>query len=326
MRVNYLGLEAFLAVAELGSFSKAAARLNLSQTALSHRLRKIEEELGVRLLARTTREVSLTGQGQAILPRVKAQLTALNGLLAELQDEGRKARQRTVFACVPSVALYTLPAVLGEFTARHPDVDLILRDLPAAEIVDQVRAGAVEFGLAIMGAGHWDLDSEPQMVEPYHLLVARTHRLAGRASVTLDDLPGETMVRIRTQSTNRELVEAALEPVRAQIRFRYDVLNAVAALSMVATGQAITVLPRQMGLLGWGQVVGLPFADVEISRQLGLVWRRGVPLSDAAQQLADLLRGHMTGAATGVAGMPLPPGMPEVPQTAAVEVSPGHPG
>jgi DNA-binding transcriptional LysR family regulator len=295
MRVNYLGLEAFLAVAELGSFSKAAARLNLSQTALSHRLRKIEEELGVRLLARTTREVSLTGQGQAILPRVKAQLTALNTLLAELQDDGRKARQRTVFACVPSVALHTLPAVMGDFAAEFPQVDLVLRDLPAAEIMDQVRSGAVEFGLTILGAGHWDLDSEPLMIEPYHLLVARGHRLAGQARVTLDDLRGEVMVRIRTQSTNRELVDVALEPIQGQVHWRYEVLNAVAALSLVATGRAVTVLPRQMGLLGWGQVVGLPFADVEVSRQLGIVSRRGVPLSKAAGRLVDLLRARLIG-------------------------------
>lgn len=238
--------------------------------------------------------MSLTGQGQAILPRVKAQLTALNTLLSELQDEGRKARQRTVFACVPSVALYTLPAVLADFASAYPLVDLVLRDLPAAEIVDQVRAGAVEFGVTMLGAGHWDLDSDPLMTEPYLLLVPPAHRLAARASVTLDDLRGETMVRIRTQSTNRELVDAALEPVAAQIHYRYEVLNAAAALSLVATGAAITVLPRQMALLGWGQVVGLPFADVEVSRQLGLVWPRGVPLSDPAARLVALLRARLT--------------------------------
>jgi len=65
MRVDYLGLEAFVAVAELGSFSRAAQRLNLTQTALSHRIRKIEEDLGTRLLVRTSREVSLTMAGQA---------------------------------------------------------------------------------------------------------------------------------------------------------------------------------------------------------------------------------------------------------------------
>jgi DNA-binding transcriptional LysR family regulator len=74
MRVDYLGLEAFIAVAEVGSFSKAAERLNLTQTALSHRIRKIEADLGTRLLVRTSRDVSLTIAGQNLLPKVRAQI------------------------------------------------------------------------------------------------------------------------------------------------------------------------------------------------------------------------------------------------------------
>lgn len=294
MRVNYLGLEAFLAVAELGSFRKAAERLHLSQTALSHRLRKIEEELGVRLLARTSREVSLTEQGQAVLPRVKAQMSELNAILAELQEGARLSRQRVTFACLPTVVVNTLPHIMADFVAEYPAVDLFLRDLPVTEVIEQVRSGAVEFGITLLGATHWDLQGELLIAEPYHLLMARSHRLARRSSVTMDDLRGEDLVRIRTQSTNRELVEVALDPVMADLRWRYEVLNAATALAMVSTGRALTVLPRQMGLLGWADVVGRPFSDVTLVRKVGLLTRRGVPLSRPAQRLVDLLRQRLT--------------------------------
>lgn len=293
MRVNYLGLEAFAAVAELGSFSRAAARLNLSQTALSHRIRKIEEELGVRLLARTSRGVSLTKAGQRILPQVKTQLGELSAIMASLRDEGQATARRLTFACLPTISQYYLPGILADFAIAMPGVDVVLRDQPVAEIVNLVRNGEVEFGVTILGAGHWDLEAEPLGSEPYYLLVAKGHRLAAQDSVTLDDLAGEVMVRIRTQSTNRELVEVAIAPVRDRIRWRYEVQNAATALSLVATGAAVTVLPRLTADLTSGRLVGLPFADVDLSRRLGVLSRRGVPVSAAGQRLLAMIRARL---------------------------------
>ena len=74
MRIDFLGLEAFLSIAERGSFQRAAAHLNLSQTAISHRMRKLEEDLGLKLFARTTREVTLTRAGIDFLPKARRAL------------------------------------------------------------------------------------------------------------------------------------------------------------------------------------------------------------------------------------------------------------
>jgi DNA-binding transcriptional LysR family regulator len=89
MRIDFLGLHAFVAIAERGSFQLAAAHLNLSQTALSHRMRKLEDDLGVRLLSRTTREVSLTPAGLALLPKVRSMIEDLSASLAELRLNGK---------------------------------------------------------------------------------------------------------------------------------------------------------------------------------------------------------------------------------------------
>src|SRR5829696_6807908 len=85
MRIDFLGLHAFVAIAERGSFQLAAAHLNLSQMALSHRIRKLEEDLGVKLLSRTTREVSLTQAGLNLLPKVKNTIETLSVTLEELR-------------------------------------------------------------------------------------------------------------------------------------------------------------------------------------------------------------------------------------------------
>jgi DNA-binding transcriptional LysR family regulator len=290
MRVDYLGLEAFIAVAELGSFSKAAKRLDLTQTALSHRIRKIEADLGTRLLDRTSRDVSLTMAGQEMLPQVRSQLEALAELYGTVRDSGRETLGRLVFACLPTIAGYYLPDLMYAFSKANPGLQLVLLDQPAAAVVKLVQQGDAEFGITITGATPWDVEAEHLCTEPYVLLVNRRHRLASRSSVTRADLLGEPLVRIRTQSTNRKLIEDSLGAVSKSFDWRFEVQNAATAMRLVAAGTAITVLPRLTMHLAPNELVGLPFADVDLSREVLAVRRRGVPLSPAAEALFVMIR------------------------------------
>lgn len=290
MRIDYLGLEAFVAIAELGSFGRAAAQLNLSQTALSHRIRKIEEDLGLQLLVRTTREVSLTKVGQALLPQAREHLNHLEELYANLRKRGREKQLLLNFACLPTIATSYLPLVLRQFSGEYPDLTIQLHDRPVPRIAELVQAGDAEFGITILGAGHWDLESDEICEEDYILLVPRTHRLADRGTICRADLEGEAFVRIRTQSANRELVYDALGPYRDRLIWRYEVQNAATAMSLVSAGLAVTVLPSVTARMASDNIVGLRFSDVKMSRPLGVLRRRGTQLSEAGQRLIDLLR------------------------------------
>ncbi|MCB5204591.1 LysR family transcriptional regulator [Neorhizobium sp. T786] len=293
MRVDYLGLEAFVAVAELGSFSKAARKLNLTQTALSHRVRKIETDLNTRLLVRTSREISLTKAGQLLLPQVRDQLANLAELYEATRGTGHEARRCMVFACLPTIASYYLPHLMKTFSDCHRGFQVVLLDQPAGRIMDLVKEGEAEFGITIIGATPWDLEVESLCREPYVLLVNRQHRLAEQTSVTREDLLGEPMVRIRTQSTNRQLVENSLGDVSRQLDWRFEVQNAATAMSLVASGVALTVLPRLTMHQSPANIVGLPFADVDLSRNIGAIRRRGSPLSPPAEALLELIRNRL---------------------------------
>jgi DNA-binding transcriptional LysR family regulator len=292
MRVDYLGLEAFVAIADLGSFSKAAAHLNLSQTALSHRIRKIEEDLGEQLLTRTTRDVALTRRGEAALPQLREALRRLADVYGDLRASGRPAAPRVAFACLPTVAQRRMPAVLRDFSAVWPDVEVVIQDEPASRVVEAVQAGEADFGVSIIGAARSDLSVEPLCIEPYLLVVRRDHPLAAAGAVRRRDLEGLPMARIRTQSTNRQLVEEALGEHGARIRWRYEVQNAATAMAMVAAGAAVTVLPALV-VEADDAVVGLRFADADISRTLGVLRRRGAGLSRHAERLIALIRARM---------------------------------
>lgn len=294
MRVDYLGLEAFVAVAELGSFSRAAQRLNLTQTALSHRIRKIEEDLGTRLLVRTSREVSLTMAGQALLPQVRGRLETLAELYGTVRNSGREAMRKVVFASVPTIAGYYLAGLMQTFSEANQGLSVILLDQPAAAVVSTVQRGEAEFGITITGATPWDIESEYLCTEPYVLLVNRNHRLAGRRSVRREDLLGEPLVRIRTQSTNRQLIEDSLGSVSRELDWRFEVQNAATAMNLVAAGTAITVLPRLTMYQAPHQLVGLSFDDVDLTRAVVAVTRRAVPLSDAAESLLAMIRERLS--------------------------------
>lgn len=294
MRVDYLGLEAFVAVAELGSFSKAARRLNLTQTALSHRIRKIEEDLGTRLLIRTSREVSLTLAGQTLLPQVRSRLQTLAELYGSIQTSGREAMRKVVFASVPTIAGYYLAGIMKTFSDLHPEHRIVLLDQSAAGVTTTVQKGDAEFGITITGATPWDVEAEHLCTEPYVLLVNRRHPLANRQSIKREDLLGEPMVRIRTQSTNRQLIEDSLGSFSRQLDWRFEVQNAATAMNLVAAGTGVTVLPRLTTYLAPHELVGLSFEDVDLSRAVVAVRRRGVPLSDAAETLLSMIRERLT--------------------------------
>ncbi len=279
MRTDYLGLEAFVAIAELGSFNRAAAYLNLSQTALSHRIRKIEIDLGVQLLIRSTRDVLLTKEGQALLTQVQRNLAHLSEAYEGIRKRGIAKQERLAFACLPTIANYYLPTILRQFSAECPDIAIQLYDQPFARIYELVQAGEVEFGISIIGAKRWDLDIREIFNEPYVVLVRRDHPLARQKTVTRADLAGQPFVRINTQSSNRQLVHDALGEYRDAIIWRYEVQNAAMAMSLVAEGAALTVLPALTANLSRHELVGLRFSDVEISRTLGVATRRGWPLS-----------------------------------------------
>ena len=266
---------------------RASVHLNLSQAALSHRIRKLEDDIGTRLLLRTTREVSLTEAGQGFLPIARRNLEALSTAYSAVQTKARAQQQTLTFACLPTIAHFYLPRVLEAFAISHPYISIRLQEQPADRVRELVISGEAEFGVILTGVQRWDLEFKEVRREDYHLLVGPNHPLAKQSSVSLADLAGERFVRINTQSTNRQMVDDFLEPVAGNIDWRYEVQNAAMAIAMVMQGVAVTILPSISARLSGYSLSSLPFSDIQISRTLGIVTRRGAPLTAAAQAMRD---------------------------------------
>ncbi|MDW8397503.1 MAG: LysR family transcriptional regulator [Acetobacteraceae bacterium] len=293
-RTDFPGLEAFLAIAERGSFRAAAAHLNLSQTALSHRIRKLEANLGVRLFVRTTRQVSLTAAGREFLGRVRGPAESLADAFAALAAAAAGGGGSIALACLPTLAMRHIPAVLAELAQSHPQVSVRVLDLSAGEIVERVRLGEAELGVGIAAAAGPDLDIQPLLTEPFVLACPADHPLAGRRGVAWAEIEGVPLVRVSPQTGNRALLDDALGPRREAMAWRYEVQHLSTAIALVAARVALAVVPAlAVEASGGDRVVGVPLRDPAVSRRLGLITRRGAAPSAAGQALAGLLRARL---------------------------------
>lgn len=294
MRVDYLGLEAFLAIAEYGSFQRAATALHLSQAALSHRLRKVEEDLGTVLLVRTSREVSLTPAGQGLLPEARRLLTALQDVYHSARVGAQRQRQRFSFACPPTIANSVLPDILKRLAEQMPAIAFQVLEIPVVRISETVRGGAAEFGLTVVSAELSDLRVRPLIDEEYHLFLHRDHPLAQQERVTLDDILGKPLARISSQSKNRQLLDVAFGDFRDRMVWQYEVQSAALALRIAGSAAAMTILPACAILMAPPTIVARPFTGVRLARTIGVVSRRGIPLSDIATELLSHIEAALT--------------------------------
>src|ERR671911_2343821 len=137
MNFEFLDLRAFIAVADLGSFHRAAKSLNLSQPALSRRIQKLEESLGAPLLERSTRHVALTMVGRDFIPKVRRFLDEFETSVLSIRDLGARSGGLVSIASVPTAVFYFLPRTIGRFSAAYPRIRIL--DISANEGLEAVR-------------------------------------------------------------------------------------------------------------------------------------------------------------------------------------------
>ena len=296
MRIDFLGLEAFLSIAERGSFHGAADRLNLSQAALSHRMRRLEDDLGVKLFTRSTRNVTLTPAGLELLPKVRAMMESLTGSYESLREQGREKQTRLTIGCLPTIATHHLPPVLKAFSLQYPGIAVHIRDNSAEQIASMVQKGEAEFGITIVSANRWDLDTKPLLREPYVLLCPADHALASRKQVSWSEFEGLPLIRISPQAANRLIIDDALGSRREFMTWRYEVQHIATAASMVRAGVALTVVPRlAIDVSGSSGLVAVPITNPGVSRTVGVVTKRGLPLSEPGEAMLKLVSRSLRG-------------------------------
>jgi DNA-binding transcriptional LysR family regulator len=290
LRIDFLGLQAFLSIAQRGSFQRAAAHLNLSQTAISHRMRKLEEELGIKLFARTTREVTLTRAGIEFLPKAQKAIEELEQSFDELKQQGAKRRDRLDIACLPAFAVHYLPPILRKFRKTHPGVDVRIFETPSAAIAELVESGEVEFGLSMISTNRWDLDVEAIGEAPLALACPAGHPFATKRSVSWKELRDTPLIRVGTKTAIRAIIDDTMSAAHLSPNWQYEVQHVETAVHLVEAGLGLAVaLSFDVALHRGRGLIAVPLRSPKVVCAYGLVTRRGMPLSAAASAVRNLL-------------------------------------
>jgi DNA-binding transcriptional LysR family regulator len=265
-------LEVFVAVAEERSFSRAADRLHVVQSAVSATIRNLEADLGVELLHRTSRRVELTDAGTEVLPEARVTLAAAQAT-RDAADGVRGGLRGTVRLGIMQVQRGTefrVARLLAAFGAEHPGVRVVARQRGSVVQADDVREGRLD--LALVGLPEERLSGlrvDALTREDVALVVPRGHRLAGRASVALADLDGERFVDVPPEWGTRTGTDAAFTAAGLTRDVAFDLNDTGSVVDFVRHGLAIALIPASFV----GPSDGDPVADDVV-----LVPLRGRPL------------------------------------------------
>ena len=294
MKIDLPGLEAFVTVAQFGNFTRAGQHLNVSQTAITHRITKLKRNLGVKLLHRSTRDVMLTRAGSGLLPRLKTILGDLSGELLRVRVEAARTDvPQLTIACLPTIAMDVLPSALAVFQQQHPTARVRTFDTSAAEIPPLITQGSAEIGLTIMAAGNEDLITEPLFTEDYLLVCPVGHRLGKRKEADWSDLSHEKLIRVSPHTANRYIVDQALGEKSEHMNWVHEVQHTLTAVRMVQAGLGLTVIPRSAveGLRAEG-ISFTPLVGPKVTRTICILSRRGAVFSVLAQGFRAAMVGN----------------------------------
>ncbi|MGW0363380.1 LysR family transcriptional regulator [Streptomyces sp. NPDC002990] len=263
-----------IAVAETNSFTRAAQRCLVVQSALSHQIARLEKELGARLFERTSRRVRLTAAGAAFLPAARQCLDAAERAAAEVAAAVGEVRGRLAVGLIPTVAAVDIPAVLRDFHQRHPKARISLSVGASDELVEQVRQGDIE--VAFLGI---PVTSRPRGVMARELarerlvaVVCPDHPLAGETSVDLRRLASEVFVDLPAKTAGRAQSDLAFTAAGLTREVAFEVTNADYLARLVGAGLGVALLPP-------GYVAGLAgMATIEVTdapaRAEYVIWGR----------------------------------------------------
>lgn len=210
MKIDILGVQAFVAIADHGEFQKAADALNITQTAITQRLRHLEDFLGVTLVERTTRLVGLTTIGEDFLPRTRRLLQELSATLTEIRENGEAQRGDVSVACLPTAGIQYLPKIIWEYSTRYPENRIKILDHSSFGVAQAVLHREAEFGIHVATDYHPELVSVPLLKDQFVLICRDDHPAAGHDALTWNELEAHALIFAGQVNGNRPLLDSLL--------------------------------------------------------------------------------------------------------------------
>jgi LysR family transcriptional regulator, carnitine catabolism transcriptional activator len=282
-------LRAVQAVARYSSFIAASAELRMSQPGLSRVIQAVEDELGIQLFHRNTRHVTLTSAGMEFLPIVDRILLDFDLAAEALTSLRDQKRGHVVVACPMSIA-HRLADVISDYRRRHPNVFIEIREALRGDVVEQIRLGHADFGLASFMQSEDDLVVEELCETTYHVVFRKDHPFLGRKKVALADLKDEPLVSLPPHSILRRIFDGAA----AREGFRLDHVLTVNTHStifeFIRRGDGVSIQNgASLGFKADELLATRPIDPPRITSKLAAIYLKNRPMSPAALGLKSAM-------------------------------------
>lgn len=287
--MNFTQMQSFLALAETRSFTEAAFTLDLTQSAISHALAALEQELGVTLVERSRSKsvVALTGVGEKILPHVRLLLAQAEAITQEARAAARgRVQGRVRLGNVPSIVAPDLLAkLLTRLRSQYPEIEVVLFEGTMREVGEWIENGTVDVGFVVMDAP--EFVNVHVATDELSVLVPSDHPFQARGAVSAQDLRAEGFILERNQCSLQLMAKAGLIDKAAPPQIRYRASDSATILAMVREGLGITIMPHQTLPAHLDGVVVLPL-DPPSTLEIGLAYKSSETISPGTHLLVEV--------------------------------------
>jgi len=274
-----------------GSFTKVAEQNYVTQPAVSSRIRKLEDELGIKLVERTTRKVIVTEEGRIFFNYAKEILRQVDEVKALLVERQERTVGMVRLATIHSIGLHELPAYLKLFINRFPQVGIHIDYEASDTVYHMVMEGEVDLGMVAYPDARPNVVTVPFYQDELVVICNESHPFASRETIRLQELNDSSFIGFDENLPTRRAIDAVLRRHGIRINIRMQCDNIEILKKMVEVGLGISVVPafsvQQETRLG--TLKSLVISNYSLKRPLAIIHRKGKPLSRAVQAFLDLL-------------------------------------
>ena len=291
-RMNFRQLQIFHTVARLGSFSKAAEELAISQPAVSIQVRKLEKSMASTLLHRSRSGLQLTDTGEAVFSYTTRIFSLADEMQTAVKDLKGLKSERLVIGSSTTPGEYILPWIIGQFQRRYPGIEVSLSITNTHSVVKRIQNGELDLGMAGAPVNEDGLASFPYVTDEIVVIASPAHALAGKPNVPLSDLRGQSFILRETGSATRSTAQKCLENNDVSIRVVMELGSNEAVKRAVAAGLGLGMISR-FGVtpdVAAGVLQVLPVSGWRCQRPLTVFYRDDKHLPSAQQAFLHFLQ------------------------------------
>ncbi len=275
-------LRYLVALADERHFGRAAQRCYISQPTLSAQLKKLEDYLGVQLIERQPKQITLTEAGEQIVARARRILEASDEVLALAKTHRDPLAGKLRMALLPTIGPYLLPRVARQIHKALPGLELQLYEYQTGPMLEKLATGQIDLGILALPVDMEGLEARQLYQEPFELAMPAQHRLAKKKDIRVEDLKDETLLLLEDGHCLRDQALDVCHGVGAQEKQDFRATSLETLRQMVATGAGITLLPELASRNAYGMARDVVLTTLCRQPTADAICRRDLAQDDCA--------------------------------------------